>query len=661
MGKAPEQLEGKTIWDFIGKKDADVLIERVRQAIGTGKKDIGDTLNLINGRERWLRTTIYPIRDDTGRVAYAMLVANDITESVEATQALRDSEEKYRTLVESAEEVIFTMDGDGRYVYINHTAAAKLGKTPEEVTGKTAWDEFPKEIADDQVQSVRDAIRTGKGAVFETSAVILGEERWFRTSLNPVRNHAGEITTVLVIARDISERKEAELALARSEERFRLTFENAVDAIVWADPATGMICNCNKAAERLLGWPRAEVVGRHFSTLHPPEERPKHEQSIATSAQGKGVSHVYGTVLTRDGRSVPVHIAASLITVGSERIVQGTFRDLTEVHQAWRAVRLSQQRLQMVVSNVPVLLLLADAEGVIQFADGRALGSLGRTAEQLVGHRILDVLQDSPAMGRAVRAGLAGQDSATAFELSGRVFNMRLSPLRSETGEITGLVGVATDITAHRKAEAGLEAARLKLMLVREEEQKRVARELHDSIGQQLVAMKISLASAGLAEQSHRCAELIQEIRRLCHDLYPPSLEALGLASAINQLGRHYEQAVKFDFEYPRELESVRFDPEKEIAMFRVAQEAVNNAVRHGKAGAVRLKLSRADGQVTLAVIDDGCGFDVNAKAGKGLGLRSMADRVHAVGGTIEFDSGRGGTTVSVRVPLGLAATAASD
>jgi PAS domain S-box-containing protein len=579
-------------------------------------------------------------------------VGLNVTQYKQAEDDLRESEEKYRLLVESADEAIFTMDADGRYVFVNGSTAARLGKKPQDLIGKTAWDAFPKEIADSQVEQVRQVISSGKGRGYETPTVILGQDRWYKTSINPVRDSAGKVVSALVVARDISERKAAELALQKSEERFRLTFENAVDAIFWADSKTGTLINCNKAAEMLVERTRQEIIGLHFTMLHPPEAVAAHEMHFADQAKNPGTMPLQGQVVTRSGKIVPVHVAASLIPVGSEIIMQGVFRDLTDMNRAWEAVRISQQRLAMVVSNAPIVLLLTDTDGVIQFADGRALASLGFTGEQLVGQSIMDICHDRQAMGQSVRSALGGQDSASLCEVAGRIFNVRLSPLRDDKGGITGVVGVAVDITSRSKAEAALDAARLKLLNVREEEQKRLARDLHDSIGQQLVALKMTFASAGLTEQARKCVELIQETRRLCYDLYPPGLEALGLASALSQLARHYEQAVRIDIECPAEIKVARFGPEREIALFRVAQEAVNNAIRHGKAGTIVLSLACREGQLEMTIADDGCGFDPADQAGKGLGLQTMADRIRAVGGTMGIESGPRRTAIEVRVPL---------
>ncbi len=652
FGCQPEDVIGKTSFDLVPESIARSLQAVDEVVLREDKpKERFSTLPGPGGGQRWMEIR-FPIKEAADKPPILGVVSLDVTKHKQTEDALRESEEKYRLLVESADEPIFTVDADGRYLFINGTAAERIGKKPADLVGKTVWDVFPKDLADRHIRNIRAVISSGKAGIIEDRTVIQGQSRWYRTSLSPVRNHANKVVSALVIARDVTEQKGAEFAVQKSEELFRLTFENAIDAIFWADAKTGTIINCNKAAEDLMECPKAELIGRHFSSMHPPEEKGKHTKSIYESAKGSGTSHVQGKVLTRSGKIVPVDIAASLVVAGPERIVQGIFRDLSEINQARNAVRLSQQRLQTVVSNAPIVLLLADTDGVIQFADGRALASLDSMGERLVGQRIHNICHDNQAIVQSIQAALAGQDSLTSCEMAGRVFNMRMSPLRDRKENVIGLVGVASDITARRKAEHDLDAARLKLMLIREEEQRRLARELHDSVGQQIVAMKLSFASAGLTKQAHQCAELIQEVRQLCYGLYPPLLEALGLVSALNKLGRACEPAICFGLEYPPELENARFSPEREIAIFRIAQEATSNAMRHGKGKTVKISLARQDGQIMMTVVDDGCGFDVAEHEGKGLGLQAMVDRVRSVGGTFDISSKPGRTVISVGVPL---------
>jgi len=206
----------------------------------------------------------------------------------------------------------------------------------------------------------------------------------------------------------------------------------------------------------------------------------------------------------------------------------------------------------------------------------------------------------------------------------------------------------------------------MKLMTAREQERRHLASELHDSIGQSLVAMQLSIqkavATAGktlddeqkslCAAVAGKCRELVREVRQICHGLYPPVLESLGLAPALEQLLDYYRSAGTQAGVYCRpRMREARFSPDTEIALFRVAQEAVNNAIRHGKAEHIDVELEEDKGRVVLSITDDGKGFDVEAAANNGLGLNTMRDRMQAVGGELDITSRKGETQVRVSVP----------
>jgi signal transduction histidine kinase len=212
-------------------------------------------------------------------------------------------------------------------------------------------------------------------------------------------------------------------------------------------------------------------------------------------------------------------------------------------------------------------------------------------------------------------------------------------------------------------ADATLRKVHRRLLNAGEDERRHLAAELHDSVGQKLVAMALtvqqtimSCQDAGghekevqaLQSVGQRCTETIQEIRAICYGLYPPMLELTGLATSLRQLGRSCEPAVSFQMQCDNSLVHIRFDPEQEIALFRMAQEAVSNALRHGKATNLTISLEKQASVLTMAICDDGIGFDTAAQPDHGLGLRSMTERARAVGGTIKITSQPGRTRVAV-------------
>jgi len=154
-----------------------------------------------------------------------------------------------------------------------------------------------------------------------------------------------------------------------------------------------------------------------------------------------------------------------------------------------------------------------------------------------------------------------------------------------------------------------------------------------------------------LQNVGQQCTETIQEIRAICYGLYPPMLELTGLAGSLSQLGQSCEPAVSFHLQCDDSLAETRFDPEQEIALFRMAQEAVSNALKHAKATNISVSLGRQADVLTMAICDDGIGFDTTSQLGQGLGLRSMTERARAIDGTIEINSQPGRTSVEVTLP----------
>lgn len=143
---------------------------------------------------------------------------------------LKESEEKYRVLVEGANETIATIDSEGVMIFMNGIAAQLLGGQPADFIGKTMWDLFPKEIADRQMEDIRRVIKTRQRMVVESQSVVSGKTMWFNTSIQPVTYHGKDIVLALIIAKDITERKEAEVALAQSYQKLRETQEQLIQS-----------------------------------------------------------------------------------------------------------------------------------------------------------------------------------------------------------------------------------------------------------------------------------------------------------------------------------------------------------------------------------------------------------------------------------------------
>jgi two-component system sensor histidine kinase UhpB len=247
------------------------------------------------------------------------------------------------------------------------------------------------------------------------------------------------------------------------------------------------------------------------------------------------------------------------------------------------------------------------------------------------------------------------------------ILNAEAQPIR--------LVGTAQDVTERKRAEKALRkyAARLKalsrrLLEVQEAERRHLARELHDEFGQVLSAITLhlhaarSLAGGAALPRLDECSKLLkqagEQVRTLALELRPTMLDSLGLESTLRWLADHHQQATGCEVKVLGHLSGTPLPPELAIACFRVAQEALTNAMRHAAARHFWIEMSQSEKNLELAVSDDGVGFDVAliqvqaAKRGS-LGLLGMRERVQVLGGTLDVESAPGrGTRIRARFPL---------
>lgn len=351
----------------------------------------------------------------------------------------------------------------------------------------------------------------------------------------------------------ITERKQAEAALRASEERYRELFENARDAIYVHD-LDGTYTSINRAAERLSGYTRDEILGHKFTEFITAEHISHARERLCRKLARKGETTYEVEVIAKDGRHVPVEVSSRAIY---------------------------------------------------------------------------------------------------------------------ENGVMIGIQGTASDITERKQAQETLQMFSRQLIDAQEDERRRIARDLHDQIGQALTAVKMNLhtvqrvchapeASTCIKDNIDAVDQALRLVRDLSVDLRPPLLDDLGLATALCWYVDRYAQRTGVATDVLVELpdHNERFSRDLETACFRIAQEALTNVVRHARANQVLVKLTRKENVLFLNVKDDGVGFDPTALRKRApraatLGLLGMQERAHAAGGTIEIDSAiSSGTEVRLKLPL---------
>jgi PAS domain S-box-containing protein len=586
---------------------------------------------------------------------------------------LRESETRFRQLVQTTPDVIYRCDASGRFLFMAEGAEALFGWTPAEVVDKTFADltaeaSLPEAIENfeeqrdehDVVRRFRYLLRHRDGTAFpaEISSVSVWEDGRF----------AGVQGTV----RGLSEQERLERELRESEERYRFLVENSPDVVFATDP-DGQFTFLSEAIERMTGYEPGQLVGRHFSLVVSPDS-----MAVAADRWGRLVAdpstqQVAELVLTgKDGRQTPVevHTIGMVGPDGSFAGIHGATRDVTERERLQRELRGSEERYRYLVSSSPDLVWVTDADGRLVFVSEAAETILGTPASDLIGCEYWEVF-----------AGSARREAEVRFKWLSRhptsVHRSRL-PFRHADGhdvlvEING-IGMVEDgrfVGAHGAARDVSERDRLERYLRRQagelaagEERAHLARELHDSVTQALFSMTLVsrsaemlldrdpvAARAQLSQLRELQREALAEMRALIFELRPGNIEQDGLDRALKTHTAALQGRIGLPVVVESHLEE-RLPLPVEETLYRIAQEALHNVVKHAAARQVRVDVRRVRNNVRLRIEDDGKGFDPTQVPAGHLGLAGMEARAARIGATFSCRSEAGkGTTIEVLVP----------
>ena len=539
--------------------------------------------------------------------------------------------------------------------------------------------------------------------------------RWLLMRALPYRTGDDRIGGVVLTFVEITERKLAADRVRRSEERLRRA--TAIDNVgIMFFKADGRITDANDAFLRMSGYTREELESRQlrWDDIAPAEWKPVSRRALEEfRTAGRTTPHERELVHS-SGARVWVLCAATRLdeNEGVEFAVDITAKKLAE-----EQLLQSETRLRLIVENViDYGIFTMHPDGRIDHWNPGAERMFGYAEEEIVG-RPVSVLftpedraagMDQEELRQARETGRASDDRWHLRKNGSRFFASGMTTLlRDAQGAVLGYVKVSRDLTerkqweealqeahnalelrveerteqlaaANRSLDAQLQERRIaeeqirgllgRIISVQEDERRRIARDLHDHIGQQIVGLRLKLesleqtpgADPGLAA---RCDEAQNHIARLDRDLdfftwelRPAALDDLGLVVALGNFLNEWSSTFGVAAEFHSVgLEDQRLPFDVETNLYRIVQEALNNVYKHARASSVSLILERRGAQVALIVEDDGQGFDAGAltdRRDKGLGLVGMRERAALAGGTVEIESTPGqGTTVFVRVP----------
>lgn len=307
-------------------------------------------------------------------------------------RALEKSKETFCAICGTAVDAVVLMDEEGKISYWNKSAENMFGYKSREILGKDLHVLLdPKKYQKKYKTEIKSFKKGGPvpavGITSEFSA-LKKDRTIFPIEVSTSAFEVGGAWYSVAIIRDINERKKSEKILQKNEEKFRLAFENAKDAIFWADTKTGIIVNCNKAAEDLLEKKRSDIIGHHQSKLHPPRYKKYSSNPFKKHVTGELPSDAEAEVITSSGKIKPVIITPSFTIVGGKHIIQGIFHDISNRKVAEEALQKSEENYRDLYDNAPDMYHTLDKNGIIIDCNKTEARMLGYEKDDIIGRPI---------------------------------------------------------------------------------------------------------------------------------------------------------------------------------------------------------------------------------------------------------------------------------
>ena len=441
----------------------------------------------------------------------------------------------------------------------------------------------------------------------------------------------------------------------------------------------------NPALCSMLGFNDAEMRSKHYQDFSPPEDSEK-DWALFQQLRAGSIHHyqVEKRYFRGDGTLMWGRLSVSLLNGPDSPLVLAMVEDITERIVAERSLlalnqalkeqtALLQSReelLRIFVKNTPAGVAMFDRDMRYLQVSDRWCADYSIDCSHVLGRSHYELFPDIPdrwkEMNRRALEGetLRGEDRWDR-ERGTKWVRWEIRPWGNLDPMPEGIIILAEDITQRKQMEEALSDVARKLVEAQEKERARIARELHDDINQRLalLSMEVELLQANPSEIEPRTQrlrkgihEISADVEILAHDLHPSRLEYLGAVEGMKSWSKDFAERQKLELDFIADVRSP-LPPEIGVSLFRVLQEALQNAVKHSGAKRVEVQLQEDSEALHLVVRDAGKGFDVEgASQGKRLGLTSMRERIRLVNGTLTIDSKpNGGTTIEARVPFGAA------
>jgi PAS domain S-box-containing protein len=492
-------------------------------------------------------------------------------------------------------------------------------------------------------------------------------------------------------------RRNVEEALRGSEARERTRakeLETLLDAapisiLIATDPECKYI-TANRTGSQLHHIPTGANFSRIASPVGSPPpfrimrdgvEIPTEELPLQrAAATGIPVVGEYSTLVLEDGTEHHMlgNTAPLFDKDGKPRGAVGAFVDISERKRAEEALRESEGRFRLVADTTPALIWMSGTDQLCTFFNKGWLDFTGRSIDFELGNGWAEGVHPED-LQRCLDTYVRAFDAREKFTMEYRlrrydgeyrwVLDLGV-PRFNQDASFAGFIGSCVDVTDRKVAEEALSTVNRRLIEAQEGERTRIARELHDDIGQRLVFLTIELdqlrqnspdlspkVKSRIRRLQKQTSEVVSDVQSMSHQLHSSKLDYLGIVTALRVFCKEFSEQQKVEIDFVHHDIPAAVPPEISLCLFRVSQEALQNAVKHSGVRHFHMELRYSSEVISLAVRDSGSGLNLQqAMKTRGLGLTSMAERVKLMGGQLSIDSQPNrGTTILAQMPLGSA------